>query len=924
MGDPLRVLVIEDSEDDAALLLRKLRQGGYEPLYERVETAEEMSAALSSGEWDVILSDYRLPRFSGLQALALFRKTGLDVPFLIVSGTIGEDTAVETMRAGAHDYIMKDSLQRLVPAIRRELKDAEERRLHRRTEAALVESEVHYRELVARMSNAVAVYKASEDGSDFILTDFNPAAERIEKIKKEDLLGKSILHVFPGVVEFGLFDVLKRVWKTGRPEHYPVTFYKDDRIAGWRENYVYMLSSGDIVAIYDDVTEKKRLEEDLLTAAAEWSTTFDAMKDSVALLDPQATILRANRATCDLLGKPVEEIIGRKCCTIMHSTNDLPANCPFPRAVESRQREETDFSRDERWFHVIVDPILDGSGKVKGAVHILSDITEQKNAEDNVRKAEAKYRQLFMNAQEGVYQMTPEGKLITVNPAMAEIYGYASPEEMIATIVSVMRQLYKNPEDRKKFLYSMRTNGEVKNFELEHLTKDGRTVWISTNAHPVYDRNGSLLCYEGTVIDVTERKRAEEELRSAFEKQRELAFIINHSPATAWLWKAAAGWPVEYVSDSVAELGYVPDDFTSGRVAFASIIHPEDIARVGAEVEEFTKEGQSSFNQEYRIVTGAGDIRWIDDRTWVRRDADGKVTHYQGIAIDITGRKLAEESLLKKHEELEAAHAKLKQAQVRVIQQEKMASIGQLAAGITHEINNPMSFITGNLGILRTYLEGIAKIIAAQEEIVGNHAPPAAMEALQDLRKKMKIDYILADVGHLLDQSLEGADRVRKIVSDLKTFSRMEEDAYLIEDINAALESTINIVWNELKYKAELVKEFKDLPLTRCNISHLNQVFMNLLVNAAQSIEQWGKITVRTWTQEDGIYVSVTDTGKGVPEENRKKIFEPFFTTKAAGKGTGLGLSISSDIIKRHNGDIFLQSEVGEDTTFTVRIPIVS
>jgi PAS domain S-box-containing protein len=547
MGQPLRVLIIEDSENDAELLLRKLRQGGFEPLHARVETAEEMGAALSSGAWDIILSDYKLPRFTGLQALALFMETGLNIPFLMVSGNIGEDTAVETMKAGAHDYIMKDRLQRLVPAIRRELKDAEERRL---------------------------------------------------------------------------------------------------------------------------------------------------------------------------------------------------------------------------------------------------------------------------------------------------------------------------------------------------------------------------------------RKQAEEELQRAFKKQRELTFIINHSPATAWLWRAVAGWPVEYVSDSVAEFGYTPDDFTSGRVTFASIIHPEDMPRVGAEVEEFTKAGRSNFNQEYRIVTGSGDIRWIDDRTWIRKDADGKVTHYQGITIDITDRKQAEEALLKKHEELEAAHVELKQAQVHVIQQEKMASIGQLAAGITHEINNPMSFITGNLGILRTYLEGITKTIAMQEEIARSHAPPEVLETLQVLRKNLKIDYILKDVGHLIDQSLEGAERVRKIVSDLKTFSRVEEEAYMIEDINAALDSTITIVWNEIKYKAELVKEFGELPLTSCNISHLNQVFMNLLVNAAQAIEKWGKITVRTWTQGDDIYVSVADTGNGIPEKDRKLIFEPFFTTKLAGKGTGLGLSISSDIVRRHNGDITVKSKVGEGTTFTVRIPI--
>jgi two-component system, NtrC family, sensor kinase len=293
------------------------------------------------------------------------------------------------------------------------------------------------------------------------------------------------------------------------------------------------------------------------------------------------------------------------------------------------------------------------------------------------------------------------------------------------------------------------------------------------------------------------------------------------------------------------------------------------------------------------------------------------------LEIEIQTRREAENTLLKKHEELEAAHAELKRAQAQVIQQEKMASIGQLSAGIAHEINNPMSFITGNLDILKNYIEGITEIMQAQEEIVKANIPREALAALDDLKRKKKFDYILKDIGNVITQSLEGADRVKRIVADLKAFSRMEDDIQMIEDIGEGLESTINIVRNEIKYKAELVKELGELPRILCNISQLNQVFMNLLVNAAQAIEKWGRITVKTRHEGNNIYISVTDTGMGIEQDKINKIFDPFFTTKEKGKGTGLGLSISWDIVKKHNGDITVTSKVGEGSTFTVRIPVV-
>ena len=273
--------------------------------------------------------------------------------------------------------------------------------------------------------------------------------------------------------------------------------------------------------------------------------------------------------------------------------------------------------------------------------------------------------------------------------------------------------------------------------------------------------------------------------------------------------------------------------------------------------------------------------------------------------------------------DLERANNELKQTQSQMLQQEKMASIGQLAAGVAHEINNPMGFISSNLGTLGKYTDKLSEFINIQSRALESIDDVQKAEELREARKRLKIDYILEDIRELIKESLDGADRVKKIVQDLKSFSRVDEAEYKMADINECIESTLNIVWNELKYKATVHKEYGDIPMTRCYPQQLNQVFMNLLVNASHAIEKQGEITIKTWNSGNTINVSISDTGCGIPEDKINRIFEPFFTTKEVGKGTGLGLSIAYDIIKKHNGEISVQSEVGRGTTFTVKIPVV-
>lgn len=280
------------------------------------------------------------------------------------------------------------------------------------------------------------------------------------------------------------------------------------------------------------------------------------------------------------------------------------------------------------------------------------------------------------------------------------------------------------------------------------------------------------------------------------------------------------------------------------------------------------------------------------------------------------------------HSDLQASHMQLKHMQGQLLHNEKMASIGQLAAGIAHEINNPIGFVHSNLDTLDRYFGRLAKFAENIQDFF-SRIPSGAPEwlqaekvALAGIRQSLKVDFILTDLKKVLAESNEGTERVKKIVQDLKTFSRLDETKQKYSDINEGIMSTLNIVRNDVKYKADIQMDLGELPQILCYPMQLNQVFMNLIVNAAQAIEDHGKITIRSRLEDDLVVVTVSDTGIGIKKENLQRIFEPFFTTKDVNKGTGLGLSISYSIVKKHHGQILVESEVGVGTTFTVRLPV--
>ena len=291
-------------------------------------------------------------------------------------------------------------------------------------------------------------------------------------------------------------------------------------------------------------------------------------------------------------------------------------------------------------------------------------------------------------------------------------------------------------------------------------------------------------------------------------------------------------------------------------------------------------------------------------------------------------------TLQRKHAELAASEARYKalaenleqrvaeqvktieSAQRQLFQAEKMASVGQLAAGMAHEINNPVGFVRSNLSTAQSYI-GILDRLAQLAKASGN-AEVAAFW------RKENLSFILEDFATLLEESIAGSDRVARIVADLKDFSTVDQAEEQIADINTCIRAVCNVASAQVSKQAELVLALADLPPTRCRPGHLNQVFLNLLLNAAQAMDRPGQIRIATSVERESIGIEISDTGRGMAPEVQKRIFDPFFTTREVGQGTGLGLTVARDIIAAHGGMLSVESKLGQGTTFTIKLPITA
>jgi two-component system, NtrC family, sensor kinase len=401
-----------------------------------------------------------------------------------------------------------------------------------------------------------------------------------------------------------------------------------------------------------------------------------------------------------------------------------------------------------------------------------------------------------------------------------------------------------------------------------------------------------------------------------------LEYLIDNSPAIIYTSVPSGDFKMNFVSANASRvLGYAPEEMVADPNFWFNHIHPDDIPTIFSSLAMVFVEGQRTY--EYRFRASDGRYLWMHDTLRLIRDEAGNPLEVIGSLTDITDRRLMEEALKKTDEEQKLLIEKLQQAQAQLLQSEKMASIGQLAAGVAHEINNPVGFVNSNMGSLRNYVETLFKVMDSYDGIlaqVGDRPDIAA--AIAARKKQADLDFLKEDLTALVSESMDGLKRVKDIVQSLKDFSHVGETDWQMADLHHGLDSTLNIAHNEFKYKATIDKQYGQLPLVKCMPSQLNQVFMNLIVNASHAIKDNGVIRIRTGVDGDEAWIEVEDTGVGIPQENLHRIFEPFFTTKPVGQGTGLGLSLSYNIVKKHGGHIDVESEIGKGTRFTVRLPV--
>ena len=710
--------------------------------------------------------------------------------------------------------------------------------------------------------------------------------------------------------------------------------------------------------LVQDITDKKHAEQETTRLHSTLMGFIDHLPGLAYIKDHHSRILIANRHFGDMLGMAPDQIVGKLTCDLVPGAEGEKFTEEDLRVMSTGETEHFVHMMGQRAYETIKFPIRYTDADT-GMGGITIDVTERQRNEQRLR---------LQAARDHVLLEMPR-KCLELDESLFLSYVLDMAEALTESKIGFIHFVDDAQETIELAAWSSQTLSKYcKVIHDRHYPVSRAGIWADAvrqkqtviyndyaavtfkkglpQGHAELARVISIPVIEGDLVRLmagvgnkecdyidddieTVKLLANEAWHLVRQRRTEVALriatqVVNASSVVCFRWALTDGWPVLYVSENVNQWGYTAENLQAGKPPFAQLIHPDDSFRVGQEVAQYTAEGVLSYSQEYRLMTAQNKIIWVVDRTTIQRDADGNALFCDGVLTDITERKAQELQLANNLAEQQALNKRLGETQTQLLQSEKMASIGQLAAGIAHELNNPIGFVHSNLGTLDAYVHDLMALIDAYDDVIKTElAESASLHKIELLREEQDFNYIREDITQLMHESKDGLSRVRRIVQDMKSFSHVSEQTWQWADIHQGIESTLNIVWNELKYKCTIIKDFGDLPKVYCMISQLNQVFMNLFVNAGHAIEDKGEIILRTTRLgANEVCIEVSDTGKGIAPEHVKRIFEPFFTTKPVGKGTGLGLSLSYNIIEKHHGRLEVDSVIGEGTTFRIILPI--
>jgi PAS domain S-box-containing protein len=887
----LRILVLEDHPNDAELEIAELEEAGYTCDWERVETREDFLARLDGAEYDLILSDYSLPAFDGLTALSLVMERKIITPFILVSGTLGEETAIESLKSGATDYVLKNRLSRLGPVVRRALAEQGERRERQRAEENLRESERKRQRLFETMAEGVFYQLA--DGT---LTDVNNAALQMFGLSREDFLNRTSLHSEWDVIREdgtplpGPEHPSMQALHTGKPIR--------DLVVGIRnpqtQTYTWVSTNGipefhegestpyQVFVTMHDLTKRKQAEEALQASESLYRSILDASPDGIVVLDTEGRSLMGSPGLATLFGlDPEQDLSGLqvKDFIVPEDLERAFSNMALifqgdqhgPVEYTSRRADGTRFE-----IEVNAEAIGDTDGKPTKLIAIIRDISERKQAEEELRKRESLLQKIFDLLPVGLWIADKDGKLLRGNPAGVKIWG-AEPHVAPADYgVFKARSLPSREEIAPEDWSLVRTIQEgatIQNELLEIDAFDGVTRTILNSTAPVLDEQGEI---QGAIIvnlDITDLKQIEKALTASEAKSRSILDNIG-------IGVALISPDMEILELNHQMQEWFPDtELGRHPICYRSFNCPprEEIC-VYCPTVKTLKDGQvheahaetptSDGMRKYRIVSSP------------ILDAEGQVTAAIELVEDVTEKSALENQLL---------------------QAQKMESVGRLAGGVAHDFNNM-------LGVILGHAEMALELEGSSSKLQTN---------LNEIRK--------------------AAERSANLTRQLLAFARKQTVSPKVVDLNEAIGSMFNMLRRLIGENIQLDwHPGTGLWPVRMDPSQIDQIAANLCVNARDAIDGVGTISIETksvtadeadcatrpgFVPGDFVCLTIRDTGAGMDQETLSHIFEPFFTTKGLGEGTGLGLATVFGAVKQNNGFVFASSEPGEGTTFEIYLP---
>ncbi|MBP7072021.1 MAG: PAS domain S-box protein [Clostridia bacterium] len=682
-----------------------------------------------------------------------------------------------------------------------------------------------------------------------------------------------------------------------------------------------------------DIHEAKMLRDKLNILNKEYETIFNTTQDPMMLIDVDIagnfsyrSLSKAHEKvtglTADMIiGRSPREAFGEKTGALLEADYRL---CLKEKSVVSYE-ETLNFDSTERAWHTVLSPIIEDE-RVIQIVGARRDITEIKNAERALHKEKELFKVTVHSIGDGLLTTDKEGKITLMNKIAEEITGWTMKEavgrpsyEIFNIVNGITGECCEDPV--RKVL----NTGRI--IELEEntvfISKNGIEKHIDDSGAPIRDSDGNILGAVLVFRDVTHKKEVEKEVQLLHQavEQSSSAVIVTDPEGK-----------IQYVNAKFEKLtGYAQNEIMGKNPRILkSGIQSDEIYRKMWHTISLGEEWHGEFLNKKKN----GEFYWALVSISPIKDKEGNIINFLAVQEDITERKIMEQALEDKNNKLSELVKKLESTQKSLIQQEKMAGIGQLAAGVAHEINNPLGFIISNFNTLTKYVRRYSEIVKAGNQLKesirnGSAADLAAqIQYIDELEKNYKINYLNQDIFDLLEESVEGLERINKIVKGLRVFSRTEQEAEYEEfDLNLTIENTLLVASNEIKYHIRIDKNLGDIPLLYGIPSQINQVLLNIILNASYAIktsqkEKKGIIAINTYKKDNCIVCEIIDNGPGIPKDIINQIFNPFFTTKPVGEGTGLGLSISYDIIKnKHNGDIEVESTEGIGTKFTLKFP---